>query len=250
MIPTPIKMLSLCLVTLLACPFLAAEESDLAELFAAGKFKEGTVLAVKLLEQDPDNADLLYNGGLAAYLSNDFKTASSLWQRLKLAEKHDLKLRAKLIQAYEADGATAECAKEIAELYALYQSTPALFTDMPFFVRDQFLIKARRVMVFEYFALQGERAVKYKFNLLDGDGEVEKTYSLGSYDPTNEVMQRDRALPNNERYYHLDGYANGGSSHCTYGFFSGLPSYSDVKKAVIGAADGSKNALSGTDPAP
>jgi len=247
MVPTALKLLSLCLVTLMACQFLAAEESDLAELFAAGKFKEGTVLAVKLLEQHPDNADLLYTGGLAAYLSDDSKTASRLWQRLKLAEKQDLKLRAKLIQAYEADGATAECAKEIAELYELYKSTPALFTDMRFFIRDQFLIKTQRVMVFEYFAIQGERAVKYKFNLLDGDGEVESTFSLGSYDVTNEVMQNDRKLPNDERYYHLDGYSDGGASHRTFGFYSGLPSYGDVKKAVIGAADGSKKAVSGTD---
>ncbi len=247
------SMSSMLVIAVLGLGVLAAEEASLQDLFAAGKFREGKELALKLLETQPGDGGLLYNGGLAAYLSGDFKTAIVLWQQLKLAEGSDHKLRAKLIQAYEADGAAADCTREIAELHALYRASPALFKDTTFFVRDQFVVKGlkdqkeQRVMVFEYFTLQGERPMKYKFNLIGADGAAERTVSLGSYDTTNEFMQIDRKLADGERYYHLDGYANGGASHRTYGFFAGAPPYGEVKKLAIGVLDGSREALSGTD---
>jgi hypothetical protein len=230
-----------------ACAGLAAEEASLQELFAAGKYREGKELALKQLADQPDDGGLLFNGGLAAYLSGDFKTAIALWQRLKLAEDADPKLRAKLVQAFEADGASADCAREIAELHALFRKEPALFKDTTFFVRDQFVVKGQRVMVFEYFTLQGERPLKYKFNLIAADGGVERTVSLGSYPGTNEVMQIERKLPDGERYYHLDGYEDGGANHRTYGFYAGAPAYAEVKRAVIEALSGERRPVSGTD---
>lgn len=229
---------------------LIGEESDLSELFAAGKYKEGKELAVKMLENDPNNNALLYNGGLAAYLSDDFSTAITLWKRLKVSESENPLLRAKIIQAYQANGSAAECTKEIAELYALHKEKPELFEGKAFFIRDQFLIEKRRIMALEYFAMSGERAIKYKFVFLDDKGNIERHYSLGSYDTTNEFMQAQKALPNKARYYHLDSYSNGGSSHRTIQFYSGLPNYADVKKAMLDTEKGDLDPISGTDTAP
>ena len=212
----------------------------------ASKFKEAKIFALKKLESNKDDWELLFNGGLAAYLSEDYKTAIELWERLKVLDPNNLKIHAKLIQAYEITKEFEKRDKEIAIIYKVYEKQKGEKPDEDrFYIRDQFKVGDKLVMVIEYFFLEGDRAKKFNFRVFDKEGQDDNSISLGSYNSTNDYMQVEQKLLKGERYYHLDGYFKD-NSHKTYEFFKGVPKYNDLKKTVIEIIEGKKKAISET----
>jgi tetratricopeptide (TPR) repeat protein len=221
-------------------PYTDSQIAKVESLFKAGndlmeqkkfadaltKYKEGLVIA-------PDSQGLLYNGGLAAFSVNDFTLALDLWKRAKTGDLDDMQVRAKLIQTYQALGRSAERDAERKELYAIRNSGRGkeLF-DTDYYVREQTVIAGKQIMVFEYFELKGDRAVRYIFYILDDKGKIGDRISLGSYEFDNNMwheMTKPTPKPQ-ERLFHLDGYYSWG--HATYGMYPRELTYDETREMV------------------
>lgn len=232
----------------------SAEQSFYAGngLMEQGKYEQALARYREGLSSAPTEPALLYNGGLAAYLSNDFNSAALMWRRLSDSEPENAEARIKLVQAYQALGNLTARDTERAIVFELRSSgkAPDLAKEESY-CRDQFVVNGRRVYAFEHFELRGERAIRYTFVVLDETGNREELrVSLGSYESTNAVW-RETADPKpkpGERLFHLDGYFKGG--HSTYGIYRQEPAYDEVRSSVIGILEKAITPVSSTTKAP
>jgi tetratricopeptide (TPR) repeat protein len=187
------------------------------------------------LTSEPKDTSVLFNAGLAAFLSKDFVVAADLWTRLKVLDADDWRARAKLVQAYQALGRTTEREVERAELFALWKSGKNEdLSKQSEYCREQLEVNGTRLMVFEHFEFKGERPVRYVFDVLKDDGKASgNSYSLGSYEATNRMWHETmKPRPKKEeRLFHLDGYFPNG--HATYAMIAGEPSYDETRDMVM-----------------
>jgi hypothetical protein len=183
-----------------------------------------------------------------AYLSDQPKEALVYWSRLKVLDPEDWGLRIKLIQAYEASGQRKERDAERARLIKLRKgSSDAGLRKLRFYCRDQFVVSKARVMVFEYFELEGDEAVRWSFNVFNADGRsVKARYTLGSFRITNAIAREQKLIKPGERLFHLDGYQQDGQAHEFFASFVGEPDYDRVKAAVLEILQGKRKPRSGT----
>ncbi len=221
-------------------------KGDGDKLMEAGKPADAVIQYKRSLEKCTETPDVYYNGGLAAYLSGDFKTAAEWWKCQKDRAPEDWRLRAKLIQAYQAQNNTKARDAERDELFALRAKTKdESFLRWPSYCRDQFSANGRKVMAFEYFKLEGDRALRYRFSVLNAEGNKEEFYiSLGSYELTNAVARETGSLKEGERLFHLDGYYQGGREHRTFGMFKKEPTYDETRAMVVQVLEGKLEAQS------
>ena len=208
--------------------------NDGNDLMEQRKYKEALARYQEGLAKTPDSTGLLFNGGLAAFMSKDFATAEKLWKSLTELDPEDWQPRAKLVQAYQALGDLKARDEQRRMLMDLRKSGKSEdLNKLDFYCREQFEAAGKKVMVFEHFELKGERALRYVFSILDESGEGQAfRISLGSYETTNRISVELGSVKKGERMFHLDGYYKWG--HATYGFFTPEPSYDDVRKRVIG----------------
>jgi len=218
----------------------------------ANKPGDALPLYKQAVAKDPNNEDALYNGGLAAYLTADFKTAAEMWKALKARDLDDWHLRAKLVQTYQALNDLKARDAERADLFALRGTTKDdSFKKVTQYCREQFSVGATKLMAFEFFELTGEHAMRYRFAILDESGKKEAWYiSLGSYDVTNQVAHETGDLKPGERLFHLDSYAKGGDEHKTYDMFKKEPTYEETRAMVVKILEGKLPAKSGTTKQP
>lgn len=106
-------------------------------------------------------------------------------------------------------------------------------------------------MGWEHFRLDGNRAIRYQFDIVGKDKTDEEfRISLGSYERDN-LIWREMANPkpkDGERLFHLDGYFKNG--HATYGMFSPEPSYDEVRRMVIDILEGKLEAVTSSTISP
>jgi len=223
---------------ILIIPFLVA--SLLAEEPAKTEAKQA-------LKENPNDPGALYNLGLACYLSDEYTEAIQAWERLEKLEPGDWQLQAKLIQAYWAAGKEKDAAKRIEALRkARAAGSDTDLSEQKFFIRDQFVVGKVRVFTLEYFELEGDHALLWKFLPRDGDNKVlDRHFSLGSYAMTNELMHANGKVGPNERGFHLDSYHTNGT-HQTFGFYSGQPDYGVVRKQVTQILENKLESISST----
>ena len=202
-----------------------------AQLIREGRHAELFQAFQEMLETTPDDPSLLYNAGLSAYRSGQFAEAANYLRRLKAQVPQDFKVRAKLVQVYEALQNFSDRDAERDELLALHSQQKA-DPDMPGnYCRDQFTVGDRAVQAFENFELVGDMAVRYTFYIFRaGEERPEYTISLGSYTATNQYMRQRGTLQPDERLFHLDEYRAG--AHRSLSFYKGEPPYNVVKSAV------------------
>ncbi len=220
-----------------------------AQLAEEKKYSEALEAYKAALAQDPNNATLMYNAGLMAYLAEKPQEAAEFWSREKALEPNNWRLRAKLVQAYEAVGNAKQRDAEREGLLQLREkSKDEELKKLKYYCRDQFTAGKDRVMVFEHFELAGDHAVRLRFLVLGPDCEtVQAKYSLGSSRQTVELARSLKEIGPDDRLFHLDGYLNGGRSHRTYTFYKNEPKYDDVKNAVKEILEGKRKPTSGID---
>lgn len=193
----------------------------------------------------PDSSGLLYNAGLTSFQTEKFEKASKYWSKLKSLEPNDWQVRAKLVQTYQSLGSLDKRDSERKELFDLRKSGNVLeLNKTEFYCREQTILDGRKVMVFEYFELKGDRALRYVFYFLNDEGKPESRISLGSYATTNAVW-RETTKPKpkkGDRLFHLDGYYKWG--HATYGMYAKEPTYDEVRKIVEGIITKKKKSVS------
>jgi len=218
------------------------------QLVAMKKYAEAYQAYKDALAKDPKNPTLLYNAGLMAYLTDKAKDAVACWSQLKALEPDNWRVRAKLIQAYEAVGQQKQRDAERAELFKLRKETEDKdLKDLKYYCRDQFSVGTTRIMVFEYFELEGDEPIRLSFDLLEPEGKPVKTrYSLGSYKATNEVAKETKKIKPGQRLFHLDAHKQGGDTHELYELYVGEPEYDSIKKAVKEILEGKRKPSSET----
>ncbi len=203
---------------------------DLAGLMTeAGKQTEALRLYSEIIKLEPAHVDAHYNIGQIH--QNMLAYEPSLRHFLKVVELEpdDWRARAKVIQNCQALGQIKQRDNQRKALFKLWK-TGGVESDL--YCRDQFKVDRFEVMVFEYFKLAGDEAIRYSFKVRAGkEAESGARISLGSYDTITQHARNKGLIGPNQRYFHLDRYKSDGK-HETFGFFSTEPSYDDTRQLV------------------
>lgn len=181
------------------------------------------------VHRDPDDFVALCNAGQLLQLLDDPERALGYFQAAQAMDPDDWRVRAKLVQLHQALGDLEERDAHLAGLRQLRQDGKV---DSDAFIREQFEEEGQPVIVYEHFELQGDQPVKYRFELLDEDGELSgHRLSLGSYERTDQIAQEMQGTPG-ARKFHLDRYTPEGE-HETIAFFDGEPTYEQAREVVV-----------------
>jgi tetratricopeptide (TPR) repeat protein len=175
------------------------------------------------------NVGQLYqNQGKPAQAVEAFRTVVKL-------HPGDVNTLAKIVQCDEAMGKARERDADRAALFEVFKAGKV---EEPFYCRDQFAVGTVKIMVFEYFELDGAHALRYSFNVMEKDGKkVKCQIGLGTTDVDTQIAREQGAIGKGERMFSLDAeYPDG--EHRTYGLFTKEPTYDDVKKRVTGIIKG------------
>ena len=248
----PVRRLLLLLALVLAPGRLAGQDTTAARLYGeavaaaeGGRIAQAVEIMETVAARTPEYPNVHWNLGLwYAQLQQPAK-ALAAWQAYRGLEPDDWRVRAKLIQTYQALGDTAQRDRERAALLELRRSgTDAELARQDSYCREQFRVGTQDVMAFETFEPAGERRVFYTFHLPGPDGQSRGRYSLGSYEQTTQIARAVGQIGKSERLYHLDWYAEG--VHATHAFYQARPTYAQVRADVVAAITGAKQPLSGT----
>ena len=230
---------------------LAPEDAALACYAAEVRHASGDVdgairmyrRAVKL---DPDHVGALYNLGLMCQIRGRAGEALTWFRRVVAVDPDDWRAWSRIVQCAESLGDRAGRDEARATVFALHRKGLVLAPD---FCRDQFTAGGRRVFAYEHFALEGEWAVRYTFQVADESGRrVDYRISLGSYAETNAVAREQGLIGPGENQFHLDSYHADGE-HRTYAFFKGEPAYEETKRMAVEVVEQTRKAISCTKPA-
>ncbi len=193
------------------------------------KTKEALKYFIQSSKAYPDAPNTHYNIGQIYQNLNEYRKALISFQQVVKLSPQDWSARAKLVQLYEALKQYDNRDKQRKELFSFHKKGKI---KNPYYCRDQFFVGKIKVMAYEFFALKGERAVKYRFYVLDANQNVDYVLSLGSYKSTNQVAKELGRLKPGQRLYHLDKYSKNGANHWTYGFYNQAPSYNKLKETI------------------
>jgi tetratricopeptide (TPR) repeat protein len=201
----------------------------------AGNHEETLKWSKRAFAADPKKINAYINAGISAWRLGRLAEAEGIYLKGAKQAPKDLFILSKLVQLYEQQGKRNKLERTRKKLLKLRKKgvTEGLSNEK-FYTRDQFAVGKRYVYVFEYFELKGDRAVRYSFQIRDGEGGKSLfTVSLGSYESTNQVARETGDLSKGQRLFHLDLYK--GSAHQTLGMFKGEPEYSAIKKLAVEA---------------
>ena len=200
-------------------------------------------------EEPPSPNDLIdiYNQAQKAQLEGRHQEALKGFLTVKKHWPTDWQTLVKVIQEYSALAMLQARDTEIAALYAFRATLPEK-DQKPAYCREQIPLGKQNLVVLEYFELQGEYPIKYKFYILDEAEKIQDFhFSLGSYGYTTRMAHAAGTLPKKDRLFHLDGYFPE-SEHRTYGFFINEPDYDIVRQMIIDILQGKlKEQSSGKD---
>ncbi|HEY0017413.1 MAG TPA: tetratricopeptide repeat protein [Longimicrobium sp.] len=202
-----------------------------------GRLEEAVEMLDQVMELNPNFPDAWWNLGTLRAMLNQHSPALSAWDLYRCMVPDDWRARPKIIQSCQALGDTARRDRERNELLALRRAgaDPELAAE-PHYCREQFRVGDQPVVAYEVFEPAGPQRVFYTFLVGQPDGMMSGHYSLGSYDFTTNFARHRGRLGPDERYYHLDWYS--GPLHATYGFYTFLPSYEQVRAHVVAALTG------------
>lgn len=206
-------------------------------LFEKGKREEALRKYLECLGLEKDHRGALFNGGLVAYLTGKHKTAAELFERLRALEPEDTGLLGKLVQTYEAQGAVEKRNEARKALFEVRGALPEEEREkLRLYCREQFRVGKTKVMAFEYFELEGDQAVRYRFAIVDEKDAESYRISLGSYELTTRIAREQGVIAKNERMWHLDRYDDAGQS--LVAMMKAEPTYEEararVKEAIAG----------------
>lgn len=179
----------------------------------------------------PEAKGLLYNGGLAAFQSEDYPEALNFWRKLKSVDNEDWQVRAKLIQTYQVLKKFKERDAERQALYDLRQhGNVAGLKSTQSYVREQTEFAGRKVMALEYFELKGENPLRYSFLILDENEKPASKILLSLDETTNGLWQEPDQRRAEKKAFRLEGYFN--DNHETFETYAEEPSYDKIRIKV------------------
>lgn len=210
-----------------------------AALVEQDREDEGLKCFLQAIDADPKSLLARHNAGQVYQNQGKHKEALEQFAAALAIAPDDVRVLSKMVQLHEALGRTKERDQYREKLFELHEQGKAA---QPLFCREQLRAGDKRVMALEYFELSGERAVRYRFEVLDKTGRRLYLLSLGSYGLTNQIARETGELKPGERLFHLDYY--GQAEHRTYAMYRSEPSYEDVRKAVVEVIEGKRRPIS------
>lgn len=195
------------------------------DLSVEGRFHDAIELMEQIRTREPDNPGVLWNLGVWYFETGRLSEALDTWNALRVIDPDDWRVRAKLVQIYQALERFDQRDLERAALWSLADTI-----DAAMYCRDQFDVDGRRVMAFEYFEPGGANRVVLRFAVLGDDGEEVYHYLLASRESTTLMAREAGQIGDGERMYHLDRQKDGVRS--SYGFYMRQPSYDTVRARV------------------
>lgn len=246
----------LCLLLLCAVPARADEARDLFEqgnvLAEKGDHAGALALYRKALVLDPSKPNLLYNAGMACYLTGQPAEAAQLFKRYRAAEPTDWRGLTKLIQAYQAAADSKSADAAVDELRAWWKrGDNADLAKQKRFVRDQWPQDGDRVFVFEPFAPpEGNLQRLWDFVVIGGDQKPKRVYYV-EYDKATSQMAREMGQKDAELYFYDMEDSRG---HTSFGQVSRRPTYAEaaarMKQIMSGQVKPSASSTRGGGPPP
>ena len=207
-----------------------------AELMAADEAAEAEKMLHRAISIDPKHVDSHMNLGQLLQSAGRYAESLAAYRKgLELAPD-DFQAHAKEVQLLQALDRPAERDAARERVFALWKAGKADKAHQELYCREQLKHGQSNLLVFEYFELTGERAVRYSFHILGKDHKTEKKISLGSYDVTNLAAHASGFLKGDERVFHLDTYVPG--RHETLAMFAKEPSYEETRALVVDYLDG------------
>lgn len=210
----------------------------------AGDSETAEAAFSRVVAIDPHAANAWANLGMLRQELGRPAEALEALDRLLTSEPENVRahaVRAQLLHALERPAEAQAAVDRVMQLHAQGK------TEGKRFAREQLTVSEQPLVVFQYYELTGDRAVRYVFYLLDEQGKLNGRYSLGSYAFTNEMSRAAGDIGPDERLFHLDYYGPDGG-HKTYGFYKNEPPYTLVRQDVRRAILGEDEPVSGTTP--
>jgi tetratricopeptide (TPR) repeat protein len=214
-------------------------------LAEAGKDAAGVEMFAEAVRLDPKYLLAHYNIGQLNQNLGRNEAALAGFTAAAALRPEDWRIRAKLVQTHQALGNAKDRDRQRAAVFDLHKKGRV---EAEFYCREQFAAGGMRVMVFEYFELKGELAVRYSFQVIDPKTDkAAYRISLGSYEKTTQIGRETGAIPKDGRMFHLDRYGPG-PVHATLGMYRSEPSYEETRKSVTAAIEGKLKPLSSSEP--
>ena len=204
------------------------------------------------LVADPDDQSLLYDAGLASYLSKDYASAKNYWTHFIQIEPDNWRVQAKLVQTYQALGDLKARDNTRHALFKLRDGhkSPEL-SKQETYCREQFTVDGQPVFAYEFYELTGKIATRYKFVVVDKATDSEKyRIDLESDAFDNDLAKETGELKGGEKIFSLDGYyydARGRlETQKLFAFYQNEPTYETVRADVIRVIQGHLNSEAGS----
>jgi tetratricopeptide (TPR) repeat protein len=200
----------------------------------AGQYEQALALYQQIIAREP-TAKLSYcrAGTMAAGIGN-LPQAIDYYKTCKQLLPDSIEPRGELVKLYEITGDMAARDRERTELLYLHKTTANKQTKaIDHYLRDLFAVGSYSVAVAEYFDLIGAWPSRYRFFILNEQGNTVYTIALSSSTAANANAVKLLGHPTKEWIFHLDLESDGAAT--TFKVFEGEPSYDTVKPLVIEA---------------
>lgn len=210
-----------------------------------GRIEAGLEKCLKVIELEPSCTNAHYNAGQACQTLGRHAESLKHFRAAAKLDPNDARTAAKVVQCYQALNRPKQRDRARERVLKLHQEGKC---EQAFYCRDQFSVGELRVLAFEYFKLEGERAVRYSFQVGSGDSKSPLyRISLGSYESTNAFAHDRGTVAAGERLFHLDRYYPS-DAHETFAFFKGEPTYDKAREMVESILKGEVKPTSSTTP--
>lgn len=243
---TLIAALTLPCLGAFADPTAQEKLSQAVALMQAHKFSDALPILEDLKVSNPSSG-VFWNLGILASETGDSAKQLEAWLAYREIMPNDWKVRAKLIQTYQAFGDIEARNRERADLIALWKSGEDKdLSAKALYCREQITLDDQKVLAFEYFNPTGPYMILYSFIVLSPSGQTNYKISLGSYDNQNQIALEMGERPKDKRYYHLDVYRTVGQTavHESHAAFIGEPGYDAIRPQVDNILAGKSKPIS------
>jgi tetratricopeptide (TPR) repeat protein len=200
----------------------------------AGQYEQALALYQQIIAREPTAKSSYCRAGTMAAGIGNLPQAIDYYKACKQLLPDSIEPRGELVKLDEITGDMAARDRERTELLYLHKTTTNKQTKaIDHYLRDLFAVGSYSVAVAEYFDLIGAWPSRYRFFILNEQGNTVYTMALSSSTAANANAEKLLGHPTKEWVFHLDLESAGAAT--TFKVFEGEPGYDTVKPLVIEA---------------
>ncbi len=182
------------------------------------------------LAVSPNDPDLLYWSGSAAYSTGDFALAASFWTRLLALEPDGLRAKIKLVQAYQGLG---NIPARVRARETLFTTRARVSPTTANYVRDHVWLPPYNVVVYENFEPANANGIWLYFQVYEGDTKPGWHVELHVASPGAQTLaETEGGVQAGQTLYFIDWIQ--GPAQTLVGCATGDTAYDDIRSTVVG----------------